>query len=49
MDLERERRNRTFTGLIYRFSVEYSEALAFIAGWSAYPIGQALLLLMLNR
>lgn len=48
-DYEWERRKRGFINLIHRWAIEYHEAAAFLAGWSAYPIGQALLLLLGNR
>ncbi len=43
-----DRRRKTFGGLILRFSLKYSELLGFLAGWSAYPIGTALLALLAN-
>lgn len=43
---EFERRKKGFWNLILRFSLEYHEALSFLAGWSAYPIGVALLSLL---
>lgn len=36
-----------FGGLVLRFTLENHKALAFIAGWAAYPIGTALLCLLL--
>lgn len=44
-----EQRRAGFVNLVHRFSIEYQEALAFLAGWSAYPIGQALLVLLAGR
>lgn len=41
-----ERRRRGFLNLCNRFMLEYHEALAFIGGWSTYPIGAALLALL---
>jgi hypothetical protein len=41
-----ERRSLAFRNLVFRFFVKYNEAVAFIAGWSAYPIGMALLALL---
>lgn len=49
MDLERmnmDRRRDSFLNLVHRFTVKYSDALGFIAGWTAYPIGVALLSLL---
>ena len=40
------RRSESFKNFVYRFAFEYDEALSFIAGWSAYPIGAALLSLL---
>lgn len=41
-----ERRSNSFQNLIFRFLVKYQEAVAFIAGWTAYPIGAALMALL---
>lgn len=38
-----DRRRRGFINLCHRFALENHEALAFIGGWSSYPIGMALL------
>lgn len=43
-----ERRRKTFLGLVLRFSLQYAELLSFLAGWSAYPIGTALLALLVK-
>lgn len=40
------RRRDSFLNLVHRFTVKYSDALGFIAGWTAYPIGVALLSLL---
>lgn len=45
-NLEFDRRRRGFVNLCHRFALEYHEALAFIGGWSSYPIGAALLALL---
>jgi hypothetical protein len=41
-----DRRAEGFKNLCFRFFLEYTEAISFIAGWSAYPIGLALLALL---
>jgi len=41
-----ERRNESFRNVVARFAIEYNEAVSFIAGWSAYPIGATLLYLL---
>ena len=43
---EVERRTQGFKNLVTRFLIEYADALAFLAGWSAYPIGIAMLALL---
>ncbi len=45
-DYEWERRKRGFVNMVQRWAVQYHEAVAFLAGWSAYPIGLALLSLL---
>ena len=44
----RDRRSGGFSNMVFRFFVSNHRALGFLAGWSAYPIGYALLAL-LNR
>jgi hypothetical protein len=41
-----ERRKAGFVNLCNRFALEYHEGLSFLAGWTAYPIGAALLALL---
>lgn len=41
-----ERRAEGFKNLVLRFTIKYHEGLAFLAGWTAYPIGAALLALL---
>lgn len=43
-----ERRRKTFSSLILRFTLQYPELLGFVAGWSAYPIGTAMLALFFS-
>jgi len=40
------RRRNGFLNLVNRFLVSYPELLGFIAGWSSYPIGSAMLALL---
>ena len=41
-----EQRKDGFLNLIHRFSLKYQIILAFLAGWTAIPIGTALLALL---
>jgi hypothetical protein len=41
-----ERRAYGPANLVHRFTLKYPELLSFLAGWSAYPIGIALLSLL---
>jgi hypothetical protein len=43
---ELERRSDGLANLVHRFTLKYPELLSFLAGWSAYPIGIALLSLL---
>jgi len=38
-----DRRSPSFWNLTIRYFIENNKAVGFIAGWSAYPIGAALL------
>ena len=46
MDRRFQIRRRRFTDLVSGFAAEYSQGLAFLAGWTAYPIGIGLLSLL---
>jgi hypothetical protein len=39
-------KRRKFNDLLEGFFVRYPEAIGFLAGWTAYPIGLALLALL---
>jgi hypothetical protein len=41
-----ERRESRIVNIFHRFTLRYPELLSFLAGWSAYPIGLALLSLL---
>ncbi len=45
-NLNFDRRRNTFLNMVNRFCIRHADALAFIAGWTAYPIGVALLALL---
>ena len=41
-----DRRSHSFKNELERFAIKYNSILAFLAGWTAYPIGAALLSLL---
>jgi hypothetical protein len=43
---QRAKNRASFLALVFRFYLENHPAVAFIAGWSAYPIGAGLLALL---
>lgn len=43
-----ERRSAGFRAWVFRFFIENHKIMAFVAGWSAYPIGAVLLSLLMS-